>query len=46
MITKTRQQGNSIMLTVPNGVEVEAKLVENGIFYEFVEPKKELYKLV
>ena len=33
MITKTRKQGNSIMLTVPkefdvpNGVEVEAKLV-------------------
>ena len=49
MITKTRQQGNSIMLTVPkefdvpNGVEVEAKLVENGIFYEFVEPKKEFF---
>lgn len=47
MITKTRKQGNSIMLTVPkefdipNGVEVEAKLVENGILYEFVEPKKE-----
>jgi antitoxin component of MazEF toxin-antitoxin module len=39
MITKTRKQGNSIMLTVPkefdvpNGVEVEAKLVENGILY-------------
>jgi len=49
MITKTRKQGNSIMLTVPkdfdvpNGVEVEAKLVENGIFYEFVEPKKEFF---
>ncbi|MGX7015064.1 AbrB/MazE/SpoVT family DNA-binding domain-containing protein [Vagococcus silagei] len=49
MITKTRQQGNSIMLTVPkefdvpNGVEVEAKLVENGIFYEFVEPRKEFF---
>ncbi|BDP85952.1 hypothetical protein EfmAA610_31620 (plasmid) [Enterococcus faecium] len=46
MITKTRKQGNSIMLTVPkdfnvpNGVEVEAKLVENGILYEFVEPHK------
>ncbi len=23
---------------VPNGVEVEVKLVENGILYEFVEP--------
>ena len=40
MITKTRKQGNSIMLTVPkefdvpNGVEVEAKLVE---------PKKEFF---
>ena len=39
MITKTRKQGNSIMLTVPkdfnvpNGVEVE----------EFVEPQKEFY---
>ncbi|MHC5269477.1 AbrB/MazE/SpoVT family DNA-binding domain-containing protein [Enterococcus sp. LJL98] len=49
MITKTRKQGNSIMLTVPrefdvpNGVEVEAKLVENGIFYEFVTPKKEFF---
>ena len=49
MITKTRKQGNSIMLTVPkefdvpNGVEVEAKLVENGIFYEFVEPKKKFF---
>ena len=49
MITKTRKQGNSIMLTVPkefdvpNGVEVEAKLVENGILYEFVEPKKEFF---
>ena len=46
MITKTRKQGNSIMLTVPkdfnvpNGVEVEAKLVENGILYEFVEPTR------
>lgn len=46
---KTRKQGNSIMLTVPkdfnvpNGVEVEAKLVENGILYEFVEPQKEFY---
>lgn len=52
MITKTRKQGNSIMLTVPkefdvpNGVEVEAKLVENGILYEFVEPKKEFLILV
>lgn len=51
MITKTRKQGNSIMLTVPkefdvpNGVEVEAKLVENGILYEFVEPKKEFFDL-
>ena len=49
MITKTRKQGNSIMLTVPkefdvpNGVEVEAKLVENGILYEFLEPKKEFF---
>ncbi len=49
MITKTRKQGNSIMLTVPkefdvpNGVEVEAKLVENGILYEFVEPKKNFF---
>ena len=49
MITKTRKQGNSIMLTVPkdfnipNGVEVEAKLVENGILYEFVEPQKEFF---
>lgn len=49
MITKTRKQGNSITLTVPkefdvpNGVEVEAKLVENGILYEFVEPKKEFF---
>ena len=49
MITKTRKQGNSIMLTVPKefdvpkGVEVEAKLVENGILYEFVEPKKEFF---
>ncbi|MGX4687613.1 AbrB/MazE/SpoVT family DNA-binding domain-containing protein (plasmid) [Vagococcus sp. JNUCC 83] len=49
MITKTRQQGNSIMLTVPkefdvpNGVEVEAKLVENGILYEFVEPKQDFF---
>ncbi|MBW9322946.1 AbrB family transcriptional regulator [Enterococcus casseliflavus] len=46
MITKTRKQGNSIMLTVPkdfgipNGVEVEVKLVENGILYEFIEPVK------
>jgi antitoxin component of MazEF toxin-antitoxin module len=44
-----KKQGNSIMLTVPkdfnvpNGVEVEAKLVENGILYEFVEPQKEFY---
>ncbi len=49
MITKTRRQGNSLMLTVPkefdvpSGVEVEAKLVENGIFYEFIEPKKEFF---
>lgn len=49
MITKTRRQGNSIMLTVPkdfnvpNGIEVEAKLVENGILYEFVEPQKGFY---
>jgi len=49
MITKTRKQGNSIMLTVPkdfnvpNGVEVEAKLVENGILYEFVEPQNEFF---
>lgn len=49
MITKTRKQGNSIMLTVPknfnvpNGIEVEAKLVENGILYEFVNPVKEFY---
>ncbi|MGX7025381.1 AbrB/MazE/SpoVT family DNA-binding domain-containing protein [Vagococcus hydrophili] len=49
MITKTRKQGNSIMLTVPkefdvpNGVEVEAKLVENGILYEFVEPKRDFF---
>ncbi|AUB54488.1 AbrB family transcriptional regulator [Enterococcus mundtii] len=49
MITKKRKQGNSIMLTVPkdfnvpNGVEVEAKLVENGILYEFVEPQKEFF---
>lgn len=49
MLTKTRKQGNSIMLTVPkefdvpNGVEVEAKLVENGILYEFIEPKKEFF---
>ncbi|OJG59336.1 hypothetical protein RV08_GL001076 [Enterococcus mundtii] len=28
---------------VPNGVEVEAKLVENGILYEFVEPQKEFF---
>lgn len=27
---------------VPNGVEVEAKLVENGILYEFVEPQKRI----
>ncbi len=46
MITKTRKQDNSITLTVPkefdvpNGIEVKAKLVENGILYEFVEPKK------
>ena len=52
MLTKTRKQGNSIMLTVPkefdvpNGVEVEAKLVENGILYEFVEPKKEFFDAV
>lgn len=49
MITKTRKQGNSITLTVPkefkvpNGVEVEPKLLENGIFYEFVEPKKDFF---
>lgn len=49
MITKTRKQGNSLMLTVPkdldvpNGVEVEAKLLDNGIFYEFVEHKKEFF---
>ncbi|MGM0122647.1 hypothetical protein IGI37_000001 [Enterococcus sp. AZ194] len=49
MITKTRKQGNSIMLTVlkdfniPKGVEVQAKLVENGIFYEFIEPVNEFY---
>lgn len=52
MITKTRKQGNSIMLTVPkdfnvpNGIEVEAKLVENGILYEFVEHKKNFMILV
>ncbi|OQO70427.1 AbrB family transcriptional regulator [Enterococcus villorum] len=28
---------------IPNGIEVEAKLVENGILYEFVEPQKEFY---
>lgn len=49
MMTQTRKQGNSIMLTVPkefnipDGVEVEAKLVENGIFYEFIEPKKDFF---
>ena len=49
MITKTIKQGHSVMLTVPkefnipNGVEVEAKLVENDIFYEFVEPKKDFF---
>lgn len=43
---------NSIMFTVPkdfdipNGVEVEAKLVENGIFYEFVKQKKNFLILV
>ena len=46
MITKTRKQGNSIMLTVPkdfnvpNGVEVEAKLVENGILLNLLNHKK------
>ena len=49
IITNTRKQGNFIVLTVPkefdvpNGVEVEAKLVKNGIFYEFVDPKKEFF---
>ena len=49
MITNTRKQGNFIVLTVPkefdvpNGVEVEAKLVKNGILYEFVVPKKEFF---
>lgn len=45
MLTKTRKQGNSIMLTVPKqfdlpaGVEVEAKLVDNGILYELSNPR-------
>ncbi|KPG70591.1 AbrB/MazE/SpoVT family DNA-binding domain-containing protein [Enterococcus sp. RIT-PI-f] len=49
MITKTRKQGNSIMLTVPkdfnipSGVAVEPKLVGNGILYEFVEPAKDFF---
>lgn len=42
MLTKTRKQGNSVMITVPSsfnvgeGVVLEPKLMENGIFYEFV----------
>jgi translation elongation factor EF-Ts len=42
MITKTRRQGNSIMLTVPSdfklpeGVSVEPELQSDGIFYRFV----------
>ena len=32
--------------TIPNGAEVDIKLVENGNFYEFVEPQKELSILV
>lgn len=41
-ITKTRKQGNSIILTVPKsfnigeGVPVRPRLTSNGIVYEFV----------
>ncbi|MFT8994816.1 toxin-antitoxin system [Lentilactobacillus hilgardii] len=41
-ITKTRKQGNSIILTVPTafnigeGVPVRPRLTSNGIVYEFV----------
>jgi hypothetical protein len=43
MITKTRKQGNSIMITVPKeykiaeGVTVEPELKKDGIFYRFVQ---------
>lgn len=43
------QKRNSILLTVPKecdvptGIEVEAKLVENEILYEFVKPKKRVF---
>lgn len=49
MLTRTRKQGNSITLTVPKefdiptGVDVEAKLTETGIFYEFVEIKDNFF---
>lgn len=49
MQTKTRKQGNSIMVTVPNdfnipaGVVLEPKLVEQGIMYEFVEPQDDFF---
>lgn len=45
MLTKTRKQGNSVMITVPSsfnvgeGIVLEPKLLENGIFYEFVAPE-------
>lgn len=47
MITKTRKQGNSIMVTIPkefnipSGVAVEAKRVENGILYTFVQEEND-----
>lgn len=45
MLTRTRRQGNSVILTVPKkfaiptGLDVEAKLVKTGILYKFVKEK-------
>ena len=52
MITKTRKQGNSIMVTIPkefnipSGVAVEAKKVENGILYTFVQEENDFLDLL
>lgn len=49
MFTKTRNQGNSLTLTVPSsfnikeGVSMEPKLMTNGIFYEFVHEKDNFF---
>ncbi len=49
MFTKTINQGNSIMVTVPksfnipSGVMLDVKKVENGILYTFVQEEYDFF---